>query len=127
MRLKLDENLPAALVDRLSRLGHDVHTVPSEHLTGHPDRDVWEAAQREQCFFLTQDLDFSDIRCFRPGTHQGLLLVRLARPGRRALLERIYQLFVTEDTAAWAGCFVVATEVKLRVFRSDARSDEQAP
>ena len=32
---------------------------------------------------LTQDLDFSDVRQFRPGTRAGLMLVRLQQPGRR--------------------------------------------
>jgi Domain of unknown function (DUF5615) len=43
MRLKLDENLPAALVEKLSGLGHDVDTVPAEDLRGHPHLDIWEA------------------------------------------------------------------------------------
>lgn len=127
MRLKLDENLPAALVAKLSELGHDVDTVPSEGLTGHPDGDVWEAAQRARRLLVTQDLDFSDVRQFRPGTHHGLLLVRLVRPGRSALLERVHGLFLTQDVASWAGCFIVATEVKLRVFRPDTGSEELAP
>jgi predicted nuclease of predicted toxin-antitoxin system len=59
MRLKLDENLPAALVEKLSGLGHDVDTVLAEDLRGHPDRDIWEAAQREQRFLVTQDLDLT--------------------------------------------------------------------
>jgi Domain of unknown function (DUF5615) len=101
--------------------------VPAEDLRGRPDLDIWEAAQREQRFLVTQDLDFSDIRQFRPGTHHGLLLARLARPGRGALLERVYQLFVTEKPDAWAGCFAVATEVKLRVFRPDATDEDRAP
>jgi hypothetical protein len=29
--------------------------------------------------FITQDLDFSDARKYVPGTHHGLLLVRLPR------------------------------------------------
>jgi hypothetical protein len=116
VRLKLDENLPAALVERLSGLGHDVESVPSENLTGRPDPDVWAAAQQEKRFFVTQDLDFSDIRRFKPGTHHGLLLVRLAKPGRSALLKRIYHLFLTEASPEWTGCFLIATEIKLRVY-----------
>ena len=29
MKIKLDENMPAALADSLRELGHDVHTVQS--------------------------------------------------------------------------------------------------
>lgn len=117
MKIKLDENLPATLVDLLAALGHDVDTVAMEHLNGRPDPEIWQAAQREKRFLITQDLDFSDIRQFKPGSHCGLLLVRLAKPGRKALTTRIHQLFQTEATATWRGCFVVATEVKLRIHR----------
>ncbi len=32
MKIKLDENLPVRLVPMLQRQGHDVDTVPEEHL-----------------------------------------------------------------------------------------------
>ncbi|HXU50156.1 MAG TPA: DUF5615 family PIN-like protein [Candidatus Binatia bacterium] len=60
MRIKLDENLPLRLAIRLKSFGHDVHTVYDEHLVGHADNDVWETAQKESRFLITQDLDFSD-------------------------------------------------------------------
>jgi hypothetical protein len=40
MRIKLDENLPAALGGVLARLGHAVDTVPDEGLGGH-DAAAW--------------------------------------------------------------------------------------
>jgi len=117
MRIKLDENLPRRLIEPLVLLGHDVDTVEQEGLTGSPDYTVWNAAQSAARFLITQDLDFSDLRRYRPGTHNGLLLVRLAAPGRNALLRRIHQLFLSEDTSRWHGCFIVATERKLRIRR----------
>ena len=62
MRIKLDENLPAALVGILAAAGHDVDSVTSEGLAGQQDPVVWRAAQDASRFFITQDLDFSDIR-----------------------------------------------------------------
>jgi predicted nuclease of predicted toxin-antitoxin system len=82
MKIKLDENLPAGLVESLADLGHDVDSVPQEALAGQPDSRVWDAAQEAQRFLVTQDLDFSDVRRFAPGTHQGILLVRLSNPSR---------------------------------------------
>ncbi|MCB1032216.1 MAG: DUF5615 family PIN-like protein [Acidobacteria bacterium] len=117
MKIKLDENLPASLVTSLAALGHDVDTAPSEGLEGQPDFRVWRAAQEEGRFLITQDLDFSDQREFEPGTHAGLLLVRLRDPGRGALAALIGQLFTSFTPEEWAGCFVVATERKLRISR----------
>lgn len=66
---------------------------------------------------ITQDLDFSDMRLFMPGTRAGVPLVRLASPGRDALLERVAAVFATEPVDQWQGCLVVATDHKVRVKR----------
>jgi predicted nuclease of predicted toxin-antitoxin system len=84
VNIKLDENLPAQLARALTALGHDTDTVPQEGLGGKPDPDIWAAAQTTGRFFITLDLDFSNIRRYVPGTHAGLLLVRLRAPGRQA-------------------------------------------
>ncbi|MGH8527230.1 MAG: DUF5615 family PIN-like protein [Gammaproteobacteria bacterium] len=115
MKVKLDENLPTRLVDALEKRGHEVDTVATEGLAGKLDVHVWASACREGRFFITQDLDFSDIRRFRPGTHPGLLLVRLREPGANALLERISAAIQTHGLESWSGCFVVLTDHKLRV------------
>ncbi len=117
MKIKLDENIPLQLVPLLIQQGHDVDTVPQEGLAGTDDPHVWQAAQIEGRFLITQDLDFSDVRQFVPGTHHGLLLVRMNEPGRIALLNRIVALFQFEDVESWRQCFVVATDRKLRVKR----------
>jgi predicted nuclease of predicted toxin-antitoxin system len=78
VKIKLDENLPHQLVQLLTDLGHDVDTVPAEHLAGRDDDVVWATAQTAGRFLVTQDLDFSDARKYAPGTHQGLLLVPIA-------------------------------------------------
>ena len=117
MRIKLDENLPDRLVSALSGLSHDVDSVRGEQLTGRVDGDLWIAAQAAQRFLITQDLDFSDMRRYTPGTHAGLLLVRLTRPGHNALFERVSTVFQTERVEDWTGCLAVATDQKIRVRR----------
>lgn len=118
MRIKLDENLPAILAELLAQLGHDADTVPQEALSGRPDPEVWRAAQNEKRFLITQDLDFADLRRFEPGTHCGILLVRLSNPSRRHLIERIHGVFRTEAVELWRECFVVATDLKIRIRRA---------
>jgi predicted nuclease of predicted toxin-antitoxin system len=122
MKIKLDENMPAGLVESLTDLGHDVDTIPQEGLASADDRQVWQAAQQAERFFITQDLDFSDARRFAPGTHDGLLLVRLRNPGRLALAQKVQWLFEQEDVESWHGCFVVATDYKVRVRRPTKRN-----
>ncbi|MBN9688853.1 MAG: DUF5615 family PIN-like protein [Verrucomicrobia bacterium] len=92
MKVKLDENLPESLVSALSVLGHDVDTVRFEGLAGLSDPKIWRACQCDERFLITQDLDFSDVRQFKPGTHHGLMLVRrISRGGRGVWEPRIEQ------------------------------------
>ena len=114
MKIKLDENLPESLVASLAALDYDVDNARLEGLAGHPDPDIWHGAQSNERFFITQDLDFSDIRQFTPGTHHGLLLLRLRVPGRLALSTRVLWLFQNENVRLWSHCFVLVTDTKIR-------------
>jgi predicted nuclease of predicted toxin-antitoxin system len=115
MKIKLDENLPARLLPILKNHGHDVHTVADEQLNGRTDAEIWQAVNVEGRFLITQDLDFSDTRKFAPGTHAGLLLLRLREPGAHALTEAVTA--VAAEVHNWRGCFVVLTENKIRIKR----------
>ena len=119
MRIKLDENLPTELIEELGAMGHDVEHVHGEQLSGHPDPEVWTAAQQEQRLLITQDIAFGDARMFRPGQHAGFVLVRLKRPGRGALLTKVSRVFAFEAVESWSGCFVVVSDSKIRVRRPE--------
>jgi predicted nuclease of predicted toxin-antitoxin system len=117
MKIKLDENIPDDLRDLLQATGHDVHTVPDEGLAGRDDAIVFAAATAEDRLLITQDLDFSDVRKFKPGTHPGIVLIRLQNPSRRRLIERIRQILDAQSIETWVGCFVIIGEQKLRIRR----------
>ena len=89
-----------------------------EGLLGRKDATVWQAAQSDDRFLVAQDLHFSDARIYRPGTHAGILVVRLRNPKREALVDRVRVVFEKEDVAGWTGCIVVATDRKVRVRRA---------
>jgi predicted nuclease of predicted toxin-antitoxin system len=117
MKIKLDENLPTDIAEVLTARGHDVHTVPEESMAGYEDQFIFDAALREGRMLMTQDLDFSDIRKFEPGTHPGVVLIRLRDPSRRQLVNRMQQILRTESIEQWTGCFVVISDQKLRIRR----------
>jgi len=121
MKAKLDENLPLQIASQLRKLGHDVHTTQQENLSGCDDSLLWAEAQREGRTLITQDLDFSDSRRFAPGTHYGVVLVRLRSPSRLRLLDRLEEVFRCEAVDEWAGCFVVVTDYKIRVRRTPSQ------
>jgi predicted nuclease of predicted toxin-antitoxin system len=117
VRLKLDENLPVSLRLRLAALGYDVDTVLDEGLKGKDDRAIWHAAQRERRVLVTQDLDFSDVRTFIPGMHEGIVLFRIPEERHSDLKEIIVATFALPEALGWQRCFVVVTPAKIRVLR----------
>jgi predicted nuclease of predicted toxin-antitoxin system len=113
MKIKLDENIPLRVQALLQQLGHDADSVYQENLVGATDESVWQSAQEAGRFLITQDMDFSNIQRFKPGTHAGILMLRLHSSGREAILQRVQQVFQTETVEVWQGCFVVVTERKI--------------
>lgn len=120
MKLKLDENLPGSARVRLAALGFDVDTVVDEGLGGKSDDDVWRAAQAEGRFFITLDLDFSDIRRFAPGTHAGLMLVRLPDDEQPRSADYVVASFSLPEARSWTGAVVVVSPAKIRVLAPPA-------
>jgi len=117
MKSKLDECIPATVAEIFTSLGHNVHTVHQEDLCGAADEEIWQAVQAENRFLVTTDLDFSDVRKYIPGSHQGILLLRLTREGQNAMHAVIQWIVEHYEMAAWKGALVVASEHKLRIRR----------
>ncbi|MBF0181783.1 MAG: DUF5615 family PIN-like protein [Magnetococcales bacterium] len=115
MKIKLDENMPFRLTSWLCSLGHEADSVQQEGLARASDEVVWQRVQAEGRFLITMDLDFSDTRRFQPGQHAGILLLRLSSSSRLTMHERVRHLFEL-DVESWHGCFVIATETRIRVL-----------
>src|SRR5271166_5565580 len=82
------------------------------------DAEIWRQCQLEDRLLMTQDLDFADARKFQPGSHAGIVLVRLQNPGRVALFSLLRSIFRNHDIEAWKGFFVVLAETKIRIRRN---------
>jgi predicted nuclease of predicted toxin-antitoxin system len=92
-----------------------VHTIHQERLSGASDAHVWAAAQNEVRFLITTDLDFSDVRKYVPGTHQGILLLRLAKEGKNTITALIEWFLEHYDIEIWKSAIVVASGHTLRI------------
>jgi len=75
--VKLDENLGRSHVEFLRQCGYEADRVHDQGLSGASDERVWDRVVAEGRFLITLDLDFSDLRRFPPGSHPGILLIRL--------------------------------------------------
>jgi len=117
MKVKLDENMPSRLADVLRAGGHDAVAVIEEGLRGKKDDALWQVVQAEGRLLITMDLDFADIRQYPPGSHAGVLILRLARQGRVAICKAIERLLAEQGLATLAGAVSVADEQRLRIRR----------
>ena len=117
MKLKLDENLHTELVEVFAPRDHDVDTVADEGLLGAVDATVRGAATAENRLLITLDRGFGDIRMYPPGTHAGILVLRLddhSLPAAKAALEHLLN---DVDLADLGGCVAVYRDGELRVRR----------
>jgi predicted nuclease of predicted toxin-antitoxin system len=77
VRIKLDENLSVRVAAVFRAAGHDVDTVVDEQLTGAADRAVLHAATNAGRLVVTLDRGFGDVRSYPPGSHPGVLVLRV--------------------------------------------------
>ena len=116
-RIKLDENLGQSHAALLRDAGYDADRVTDEGLSGTADADLWPIVCREDRFFITLDLDFSDVRNFVPGSHPGILLLRPASQSRDAALEVLTRVLNEIPLPVLTGCLAIADERRTRIRR----------
>jgi len=117
IRIKVAEDLPAEVADLLQAGGHDVRTVVQEGLTGAHDDQVWGAAQQEGRCLLTADKGFANAQIHPPGTHRGIVLLRLPRESRAGYVHLVERLLADLDFESAAGAIIVATPEAIRIHR----------
>jgi predicted nuclease of predicted toxin-antitoxin system len=92
VRLKLDENVDPRAIVILRTAGHDVATVPDEHLSGCPDTALEAACRMEARCLVTLDLDFANVLAYPPEEYPGLVVLRHPKPTAAGLLNLVRQL-----------------------------------
>ena len=117
MNVKLDENLGKSHAQLVRDAGHVVQRVTEQGLSGAKDSVVWQHICDTGRFFITLDLDFSDVRLFAPGTHPGILLIRPRGKGRGAVARVIRRVLAEHGLEPLAGCLAVADESRTRIRR----------
>jgi predicted nuclease of predicted toxin-antitoxin system len=115
VKFKLDENLPASAAAILASAGHDVDTVPAEGLTGAPDPDVVSAATRAGRILVSLDVGLGDIRAYPPGTHAGIVVLRLSDQSAATVTKTIGDLVSLTELASLAESVAVLQRGLLRI------------
>jgi len=77
VKFKLDENLPASLVDTFKASGHDAISTTSQGLQGEEDPTIAVVCREEGRALVTLDTGFADIRAYPPAEYPGIVVLRL--------------------------------------------------
>lgn len=115
MNFKLHENLPASAASKLTDAGHDVDTVVDENLAGAPDPDVVSAATTAGRILISLDRGLGDIRNYPPGTHAGIIVLRLADQSAATVTKAVSDLAGIADVDNLVGAVTVMQRGLLRI------------
>lgn len=116
-RFKVDEDLPAEIAERLRAVGYDAVTVREQSLCGVEDSRLWELVQHEARCLMTADKGFGATRKALPGTHNGLVLLRLSRESRAGYLRLLESFLAGGFVGQTTGRVVSVSPDSIRVMR----------
>ena len=118
MKILVDEHIPLMTVQALQMLGHDVRDIRGTPEQGMQDDALWGMTQREERLLITTDKGFTP---YRAVPHHGVLIIRLRRPNRDRIHQRIMQAIQQFAAEAWPGLLVVMRDVAQSIWRARAR------
>lgn len=119
MRVKLDENIPVLAAVVAQQLGHDADTVTSEGLVGSTDPEVLAAATGDGRLLVTLDRGFGDVRAYPPGSHGGIVVLRVESQDAASVAEVVRSFLSTNEFDDLTGCIVVVRGHLVRVRRPE--------
>lgn len=114
MRIVVDENIPRRSVLALRGMNHHVIDVRGSAQEGLSDDRLWALAQQEQALLISTDKGF-----VRRGTgaHYGVLVIRLRRPNKVTIHERLMTALSLVAEHEWPGLVVVMRDRAMGVRR----------
>lgn len=112
-----DENVFLPIVRELRRLGNDVLDIKEQNLTGIADPDVYQMAVDQKRVLLTMDKDFTNILKYSPGTHPGIIVLKLYRLPVTTTTNIFIHAFNALNETDILGNIVIIDRFKTRVRR----------
>jgi predicted nuclease of predicted toxin-antitoxin system len=120
LRLLVNENIAATVIQELRKQGHDVLSV-KESMRSETDEVILARAQAELRVVVTHDKDFGELT-FRSGLPAscGVILFRLAGSDRDTDNRRVLEAL--DSRTDWEGHFSVVTDDRIRMRPLPVRS-----
>jgi predicted nuclease of predicted toxin-antitoxin system len=119
VKVKLDENITTAARALIAEHGHQVDAIVDEGLMGAVDSVVFEACRSDERMLVTFDVGFGDVRLYRPGSHNGIVLLRLADQRPDATLDVLRRFLIGHVLDDLAGALIVVSDDRVRIRRSE--------
>ncbi|MGO9093848.1 MAG: DUF5615 family PIN-like protein [Bryobacteraceae bacterium] len=117
MNFKIDENLPAECAALLRDAGFGADTVAEENLEGADDAAIARGARAGGRVLITLDLDFANIQAYPPSAHSGIIVLRMKRQDKYAVLELVLRIIPVLKTRLPAGELWIVEPDRIR-FRN---------
>lgn len=114
----VDESLPRIVTRELLAAGHDATDVRDVGLRGAPDDQVFARARSEKRIVISGDVDFANTLRFPPGSHAGIVVLRLPNdwpPAARSQRALLAIADVLPELAA--GALVIVDPKRVRLLR----------
>jgi predicted nuclease of predicted toxin-antitoxin system len=107
IRLLADENIPPAVVEFFRERGFDVKDVNEGGFAGASDDEIMLLACREERVLLTFDKHFANILTYPPGSHYGIIRIRIHPPLIEDIIHAFDQLMKGFDLNTINGSLIV--------------------
>jgi predicted nuclease of predicted toxin-antitoxin system len=117
LNFKIDENLPAECAALRRSAGFGADTVAEEKLSGADDTAIARSVWAEGRVLITLDLDFANIQAYPPATHSGIIVLRLKRQDKHAVLGLVVRMISALKTRLPAGDLWIVEPDRIR-FRA---------
>ena len=115
MKIFVDENIPLMTIRELSEKGFEVIDIRGTSDQGMTDEELWLKAQKEQCLLITTDKGFS---YYRDEEHYGILIIRLKKPTRLKIHQRVIRAITKYSEKEWPGLMVVMRDIVQSSWKS---------
>ncbi len=104
MKLFLDENIPRSITRELIALGLEAEHAAEVGLRGAIDKEIASYAKKQKAILVTKDLEFGSLIAYPPGTHYGLIILRLSsRAGTVEISRALKEFLISIKTQNLSG------------------------
>ncbi len=99
MKFFLDENLPLSLIDIFTEFGFEVEHAKTSGLRGATDKEIAKYALKHKAILVTKDLEFGSLLLYPPGSHYGLIVIRVPFNFKTDQIKRVVKNFISRTDA----------------------------